>query len=193
MKARRLILEANNSTESRAAVSRGGPTQEAGAEVNTIPLKRTAKVLAVSLDTEEDPTALEQVVARAVGVKERQDQSTEVKYQILQKRLAKEVEKQRYSEKACEDLRENVEKAKCVTVDLLSRLEVCQTAYNAKSLRVDELTASAEKKEQEYETKLAAKAKKLAKCEAARISDLELIEKLETQCSELGSQRTQAE
>lgn len=131
--------------------------------------------------------------ASAVAVKERQNQSTEAKYRVLQKRLAEEVEKRRYSEKACESLPEDVENAKCVTVDLLSRLEACRTVYNTESLRVDKMTAASVKKEQEYETKLAAKAKKLAEYGAAKISDLELIEKLETQCGELRSQRTQTE
>ncbi|OAE33758.1 hypothetical protein AXG93_483s1000 [Marchantia polymorpha subsp. ruderalis] len=36
MKAKRLILEADSSTESRAVVSRGRPTRETGAEVNTV-------------------------------------------------------------------------------------------------------------------------------------------------------------
>ncbi|OAE20312.1 hypothetical protein AXG93_2338s1010 [Marchantia polymorpha subsp. ruderalis] len=40
------------------------------------------------------------------------------------------------------------------------RMEACRTAYNTKLLKVDELTATSEK-EQEYETKLAAMAKKL--------------------------------
>ncbi|OAE32877.1 hypothetical protein AXG93_3052s1070 [Marchantia polymorpha subsp. ruderalis] len=135
---------------------------------------RTVEVLALLSDTKQDPAALEKAVARAVE-------------SVLQKRLAEEVEKQRYSEKACEDLCEDVERAKCVTVVLLSRLEACRVAYNAESLRVDEL------KEHEYETELAAKAKKLAYCEAAKISNLELMEKLETQCGELRSQRTQVE
>lgn len=54
---------------------------------------------------------------------------------------------------------------------LPERLEACWTAYDAESLRVDELMATAEKKEQEYETELAVRAKKLAEYEAARISD----------------------
>lgn len=119
--------------------------------------------------------------ASAIAVKERYSQSTEAKYQVLQKRLAGKVEKRTYSEKACEGLREDVERAKCVTVERLSRLEACQTAYNVESLRVDELTAAAEKKEQEFDTEL-------AEYEAARISDLELIEKLEARCSEVRSQ-----
>ncbi|OAE26165.1 hypothetical protein AXG93_3841s1020 [Marchantia polymorpha subsp. ruderalis] len=137
-------------------------------------------------------TRIKVAVASAVAVKERQNQSTETRYQVLQKRLAEEIEKRRYSEKAYEGLCEDVERTKYVTVNLLSRLEACQTAFNAESLRVDELTAAAEK-EQEYDTELAARAKKLAEYEAARISDLELIEKLEARCNKLWSQRTQAE
>ncbi|OAE32222.1 hypothetical protein AXG93_4525s1030 [Marchantia polymorpha subsp. ruderalis] len=98
-------------------------------------------------------------------MKELQNQSTEMKYQVLRKRQVEEVEKRRYSEKACEGLREDVEKAKCVTVDLLSRLEACRTAYNAELLRVDALTAASVKKKQEYEIKLAVKAKKLVEYE----------------------------
>lgn len=122
MKARWLILEADSSTESRAAMTSGRPTLEAGAEVNMVrekeasaekgrqtsevrrtpivpsraprkekgkaimteevpprrdevssagirmktPLKRTAKVFAVSSDTKEDPTALEKIIESAV-------------------------------------------------------------------------------------------------------------------------------
>ncbi|OAE31002.1 hypothetical protein AXG93_1502s1020 [Marchantia polymorpha subsp. ruderalis] len=105
--------------------------------------------------------------AAEVAAKERKSHPTEARYQTLQKRLAEEVEKQRYSEKVYEGLREDVERTKCATVDLLKRLEACRTAYDAESLRVDELTATAEK-EQEYETELGVKAKKLAEYEAGR-------------------------
>lgn len=131
--------------------------------------------------------------AAEVAVKERKSQSTEARYQVLQKKLSEEVEKRRYSEKVCEDLRENVERAKCVTVDLLKGLEACRTAYDPESLRVDELTATAKKKEQEYDTEFAKRSKKLADYEVARILDSELIEKLKARCSELRSQRSQAE
>ncbi|OAE21683.1 hypothetical protein AXG93_4170s1240 [Marchantia polymorpha subsp. ruderalis] len=232
MKARRLILEADNSTESGAALSRGRPIREGRAEANTrrekeasakmgswtsevrstpvaqsqftrkekgkavmtvevpprqdevslasimmkTPLKRTAEVFSLLqyldrkrekyakattngsyLELVHNRTRTKVIAASVDAVKERQNQSTEAEYQVLRKRLAKEVEKQ--------------------------RLEACWTAYNVESLRLDELTAASQKKEQEYETKLAIKAKKLAECEAAWISDLELIEKLETQCS----------
>lgn len=96
-------------------------------------------------------------------------------------------------EQVGEGLREDVKRAKCVNVDLLSRLEACRTAYDAESLKVDELSAAAKEKEQEYQIELAVRAKKLIEYEAARIFDLELIEKLEAQCGELRTQRPQAE
>ncbi|OAE33889.1 hypothetical protein AXG93_3037s1120 [Marchantia polymorpha subsp. ruderalis] len=133
------------------------------------------------------------VAATSVAAaKERQTQETEAKYEVLRKRLVEEVEKWRYSEKTCEGFREDIENVKCVTVDL-RRLEASRIAYNAKSRRFDELTVASEKKEHEHAAELAEKMKDQAECEAARISDLELIEKLESQCSELRSQRTQAE
>ncbi|OAE28145.1 hypothetical protein AXG93_638s1340 [Marchantia polymorpha subsp. ruderalis] len=177
IKARRLILEEYSSTESRAAALKGRPTQEAGPETNT---EKYAGVIINGsyVEIALKRTRTDVATASAVVVKERKNQSTKAKYQVLQKSLAEEVEKWRYSEKACEGLREDVERAKCVTMNLLSRLESCLTAYNVESLRMDELTATAEKKEQEYEIELAAKAKKLAEYEAARISNLEFIEKL---------------
>ncbi|OAE22734.1 hypothetical protein AXG93_2035s1150 [Marchantia polymorpha subsp. ruderalis] len=74
MKAKRLILEAYISTESRAAVTRVRPTLEAGAEDEVpsadismkTPLERTAEVLAVPSNTKEDLVALEKVIERAV-------------------------------------------------------------------------------------------------------------------------------
>lgn len=86
-----------------------------------------------------------------------------------------------------------MEIAKCANVDLLSRMEACSIAYDAESLKVNELWASAKEKKQEYQIELAVRAKKLTEYEAARISDLELIEKLEGQCSELRTQRSQVE
>ncbi|OAE26166.1 hypothetical protein AXG93_3841s1030 [Marchantia polymorpha subsp. ruderalis] len=217
----RLILDDDSSTESRAVASRERSTREAGPEANMIKEKEasagkrpwTSEVRSTPV---EPSRAIRKDKGKAVlmeKVSPRQDEvpsagedtsaeesqsqafnATDVLcVQVLQKRLAEEVEKPRYSEKAYEGLREEVERAKCVTVNLLSRLEACRPAYNAESLRVDELTAAEEKKEQEYDTELAARAKKLAEYEASRISDLELIEKLEAQCNKLRSQRTQAE
>ncbi|OAE20759.1 hypothetical protein AXG93_2269s1200 [Marchantia polymorpha subsp. ruderalis] len=50
-----------------------------------------------------------------------------------------------------------------------------------------------EEKKREYQSELAVRTKKLSEYEAARISDLKLIEKQETQCGELRKQRSQAE
>ncbi|OAE18749.1 hypothetical protein AXG93_2396s1000 [Marchantia polymorpha subsp. ruderalis] len=58
------------------------------------------------------------------------------------------------------------------------------------ALRVHE--AAAEEAKRKYQTELAATAKKLSEYEAARIADLELIKRLETQCGELRTQRSQA-
>ncbi|OAE25799.1 hypothetical protein AXG93_3912s1050 [Marchantia polymorpha subsp. ruderalis] len=100
----------------------------------------------------QNRTKTKVAAATEVAAKECKSQPAEAKYQALQKRRAEEIEKRRYSEK---------------------------TPYDVESLRVDELTATTEKKEQEYK--------------AARISDLELKEKLEARCSELRTQRSQAE
>ncbi|OAE18943.1 hypothetical protein AXG93_1976s1500 [Marchantia polymorpha subsp. ruderalis] len=111
-------------------------------------------------------------VTAEVAAKKRRSQLTESKYQALHRRLAEEVEKQRTLEKS---------------------LEASRTAYDAEALRVDELVATVEKKEWEYTIELAAREKKLAKYKTARVLDLELIEKQEAQCSELRTQRLQAE
>ncbi|OAE35032.1 hypothetical protein AXG93_3104s1120 [Marchantia polymorpha subsp. ruderalis] len=124
-------------------------------------------------------TRMKIAVATEVAAKERKSQPTEARHQTLQKRLAEEVEKRRHSEQICECLQEDVESVKCASVDLLNRLESCRTAYDAESLKVDELLAAAEK-EQEYQIESTVRAKKLTEYEAARILDLEFIEKLET-------------
>ncbi|OAE18260.1 hypothetical protein AXG93_723s1120 [Marchantia polymorpha subsp. ruderalis] len=94
MKARRLILKEESSTETRAAALRGRPNLEAGLELKEetvvrekevpaekdlwtsavplvsimmmVPLEKPYEVLAVSSDTEEDHLALEKVAERAV-------------------------------------------------------------------------------------------------------------------------------
>lgn len=57
--------------------------------------------------------------------------------------------------------------------ELWHRLKTSKMAFNEESRRVDELTADLAKKDQTHATKLAAKAKELAECEAARSSELE--------------------
>ncbi|OAE22851.1 hypothetical protein AXG93_4703s1010 [Marchantia polymorpha subsp. ruderalis] len=186
MKAKRLILEADSSTESKAAASQGRPTLELEAKMNMVRKKdasaeknlRTSEApSSVSDDTEEDLVALDKVAKRAVEdvggeafapQKGRNDiTTTKAKYNVLQKRLAEEVEKRRYSEETCEDLWEDTENAKCAIVDLRNKLEASRTAYNAKLQRVDELRVALEKKEQKHAAELGAKMKDLAECEAA--------------------------
>ncbi|OAE27041.1 hypothetical protein AXG93_3101s1000 [Marchantia polymorpha subsp. ruderalis] len=79
----------------------------------------------------------------------------EAKYQALQRKLSEEVEKRRKVEQASDNLCEDVERAKCASVDLMKRLEACRTAYDTESLKVDELQAAAEEKKLEYQSELA--------------------------------------
>ncbi|OAE32621.1 hypothetical protein AXG93_4293s1010 [Marchantia polymorpha subsp. ruderalis] len=247
MKARRLILEADNSTESRAAASRRRYSPKAGAEMNRVreneaSLKENLQTSAVSptpivssratrkekgkaiMTDEEDLVALKKVVERVVedvveevfapqkvlspqmstgtvilepgqdplveetqlqvlsaidllcgqvllllqylnrkrgkyagttinvsyvelvrnrtrakvaatsaaASKESQTPETKAKYEVLWKRLTKEVKKRRYLEKTYEGLREDIENAKCATIDLWNRLEASRTVYNTK-------------------------------------------------------------
>ncbi|OAE23090.1 hypothetical protein AXG93_2590s1000 [Marchantia polymorpha subsp. ruderalis] len=165
-------------------------TEEVSLRQTEAPWERAAKVASsrtstdtVILETGEEPLA-EETQSPVLGAAD---------VLCVQKRLAEDVEKRRHSEEVCEGLREDVERAKCASLDLLSRLEACWTAYDAESLKVDELSVAAKKKEQEYQIELVVRAKKLTQYEAARISDLELIEKLEAQCSKQRTQRSQAE
>ncbi|OAE19727.1 hypothetical protein AXG93_2958s1010 [Marchantia polymorpha subsp. ruderalis] len=168
MKVMRLILEEYSSTESRRAATRGCSVQEAG------------PVAITDTEKEEDPMALEEVAAKVVEDVEPTECGS-------QKYLDRKRDKYAYASTngSYVEIVHNRTRTK--------RLEACRTAYDVESLRVDELSAAAEKKEQECQTELAARAKKSAEYEAVRISDLELIEKLEAQCSELRTQRLQAE
>lgn len=82
----------------------------------------------------------------ATTAQEQNLDEVDAKYEVLRKRLAEEVELGRFLEKTCESFREDIEFARCATVDLQSRLEASRTAFNAESRRVDELTAASEKK-----------------------------------------------
>ncbi|OAE31229.1 hypothetical protein AXG93_1293s1060 [Marchantia polymorpha subsp. ruderalis] len=61
-----------------------------------------------------------------------------------QRKLSKEVEKRRKTKQVGDSLCEDVKRAKCASVNLRKRLESCRTAYDAESLKVDELQAAAE-------------------------------------------------
>ncbi|OAE18801.1 hypothetical protein AXG93_4095s1000 [Marchantia polymorpha subsp. ruderalis] len=75
-------------------------------------------------------------MAVEVAAKERRSQPTKAKYQALQRKLSEEVEKRRKGEQASDSLRDDVERAKCASVDLLKRFEACRTAYDAQSLKI---------------------------------------------------------
>ncbi|OAE31784.1 hypothetical protein AXG93_2355s1000 [Marchantia polymorpha subsp. ruderalis] len=116
--------------------------------------------------------------AHAVVEKQKQLREIEAKYEVLWKRLVEEVELRKSSKKACESLRADIEFIRCATVDLRDRPEAFQVAFNKESRRVDELIANLEKKYQTHAAEVATKVKAWAECEAARILDLELIERL---------------
>ncbi|OAE35114.1 hypothetical protein AXG93_672s1000 [Marchantia polymorpha subsp. ruderalis] len=104
-------------------------------------------------------TRIKVAVMAEVAAKECRSQPTEAKYQALQKRLYEEVEKRRKAEQVSNGLCEDVERAKCASVDLLKRLEAYRTAYDAESLKVDELLGAAKKKKPDYQTELVVRAK----------------------------------
>ncbi|OAE31753.1 hypothetical protein AXG93_4874s1160 [Marchantia polymorpha subsp. ruderalis] len=144
------------------------------------PRERAAEVLIVSSDSEEYPVALEEVAAKAV---EDVEGAENFRCSSISTR----------SERSLRGSLRGRGEGQVRKLGPLEEVEACQTAYDAELLRVDELSAISEKKEKEYQTKLAARAKKSAEYKASWISNLELIEKLEAQCSELRMQRSQAE
>ncbi|OAE20448.1 hypothetical protein AXG93_913s1010 [Marchantia polymorpha subsp. ruderalis] len=182
----------------------------AGIRMKT-PLKRTAKVFAVSSDTKEDPTALEKIIESAVEdvsgeacepqkVKSPRTSAGTVILETGKDPTAEEAQSQVFSaaDVLCGQIEDKggsgcsegtAEPDDGGEVQGTSK-EIGQGSREAE--RADELTTASEKKKQDYAAELAAKAKKLADCEATRIADLELIEDPETQCSELRSQQTQA-
>ncbi|OAE34156.1 hypothetical protein AXG93_1593s1150 [Marchantia polymorpha subsp. ruderalis] len=158
------------------------------------PRKRNAELLVVSSDTKEDLADLEEVVAKVVedvdvaecGPQKVASLQTSTGIVILETgedTSAEEAQSKAFS----------VANVLCVQVlPLLKYLD--QKKENEGTLEpVDggEVPA-AEKKVHGYNAELAVRAKKLAEYEAVRISDLELIEKLEIRCSELRSQQMQA-
>ncbi|OAE27978.1 hypothetical protein AXG93_1062s1100 [Marchantia polymorpha subsp. ruderalis] len=106
-------------------------------------------------------TRAKRELALEFAAKERRSQSTEAKYQALQRKLTAEVERRRKAEQAGDSLCEDVERAKCASVrhlvrqNLMKRLEACRTAYDAESSEVDELQAAAEEAKREYQAELA--------------------------------------
>ncbi|OAE26462.1 hypothetical protein AXG93_815s1240 [Marchantia polymorpha subsp. ruderalis] len=158
-----------------------------------VPLEKPTKVLKVSLDTEVDlEKVADRIVEDVVG-------ETAAPQKVVSPRMStRTVTLETGEDHLAEEIQSQVLNAAdvlcgCATVDLRDRLEASRTAFNAESQRVDELTATLERKEQKHAAKLAAKTKDLAECEAAKIADQEFIEKLDAQCNELRSQSSQAE
>ncbi|OAE24378.1 hypothetical protein AXG93_4343s1470 [Marchantia polymorpha subsp. ruderalis] len=157
------------------------------------------EVLTVSSDTEEDPVALQKIAeeevegiaGKATAQQPMTSPRTSTERVILETGedpsakeiqserinvgnvlLAEEVELRKSLKKTCESLRADIDVTRCATVDLQYRLEASRVAFNEESRRLDELTADLERKDQAHATEMAAKVKALAKCEAARTSDL---------------------
>lgn len=97
--------------------------------------------------------------APAVVEKKKQLWETEVKYEVLRKRLSEEVELEKFSEKGCESLRADIKFIRCATVNLRDRLEAYRVALNEESRRVDELITDLEKKDQTHAAKGGIKSK----------------------------------
>lgn len=131
--------------------------------------------------------------SHTIAEKKSQLQGPKTKYDILWRRLAKEIELRRSLKKTCESLRADIEVTRCATVKLRHRLEASWIAFNEESRIVDELNADLEKKYQTHATEVAVKVKALTECEAARTIDQELKERLEAKCNEMRSQRSLAE
>ncbi|OAE30128.1 hypothetical protein AXG93_3343s1000 [Marchantia polymorpha subsp. ruderalis] len=101
-----------------------------------VPRERAAKILTMSSDTDEDPMALEEVAAKAVedvaaaesGLLKIASPWTSIDTVILETGTS------------------------VALVPRLETLEACRTAYDAESLKVDELSAAAKEKEQEYQS-----------------------------------------
>ncbi|OAE18371.1 hypothetical protein AXG93_2727s1370 [Marchantia polymorpha subsp. ruderalis] len=218
MKSRRLILKADSSTESRAVVTRGRSIPEAGAEVNmvrekeaptekgprsygvrptpVVPSQATRKEKGKAIMTEEEPLRQVEVPLTDIRMKIPLERTVEVLT------VSSDTEKDRAAlekiiERAVEDVGGEAcepQKRKKYAGAIIngSYVELVRNKTGNKGgsgfCGYSEGTA-----EPDYGGKVPVKAKKLVDCEVARITDLELIEKLETQCSELRSQRTQAE
>ncbi|OAE26302.1 hypothetical protein AXG93_3040s1200 [Marchantia polymorpha subsp. ruderalis] len=143
------------------------------------------EVLTMSSDTEEYHVALEEVAAKAVEDVATAESGPQKYLDWKREKYADGRTNESYVEIVRNRTRTKVVvAAKVVAKERKSqpteaRLEACRTAYDVELLKVDEMSAAANKKDQEYQNELAVKAKKLTEYEAARISDLELIKKLE--------------
>lgn len=119
--------------------------------------------------------------------REKRLQQTELECAKLQKSLAAEKDLCAKSELECTSLCVDIDNAWTVTVDLWDRLEASRVTFNEKSRRVDELITDMATRNQLHAVELAAKAKKLADCEAARSLELEQRKRLDADCNKMQS------
>ncbi|OAE29496.1 hypothetical protein AXG93_1433s1140 [Marchantia polymorpha subsp. ruderalis] len=89
------------------------------------------------------------VTAEVAGVSQQKQSTKHFRRDRLRKLRSEDIQSKSARVLEEED-EEEVERAKCASVDLLSRQEACRTAYDAKTLKVDELSAAAKKTEHEY-------------------------------------------
>ncbi|OAE32309.1 hypothetical protein AXG93_2190s1290 [Marchantia polymorpha subsp. ruderalis] len=125
--------------------------------------------------------------------KEKRLCQTKLECAKLWKSLAVEKNLRASSERDCTSLRVDIENAHKATVDLWDRLEASRVAFNKESHHVDELIADLAKRDHLYGVELAANAKELADCEAARFLELEQRKRLEADCNEMRSQLSAVE
>ncbi|OAE28348.1 hypothetical protein AXG93_2490s1390 [Marchantia polymorpha subsp. ruderalis] len=87
--------------------------------------------------------------------------------------VAERLDLRALSERDCESLWFDIENARKTTIDLRDRLESSRVVFNEESRCIDELTADLAKRNHLHGAELAAKAKELTHCEAARTLELE--------------------
>ncbi|OAE18230.1 hypothetical protein AXG93_3012s1000 [Marchantia polymorpha subsp. ruderalis] len=101
---------------------------------------------------------------------------------VERKSLAAEKDLLASLERDCESLWIDIENVRKAIVDLRDRLKVSRVAFNDKLSCIDEMTADLAKQDHLHAVDLAAKAKELVDCEAARSLELEQREKLDANC-----------
>ncbi|OAE35186.1 hypothetical protein AXG93_2947s1030 [Marchantia polymorpha subsp. ruderalis] len=171
-----------------------GPSAEA---VVSTPLEKNLEVLTMSSETEEYPAPLEQLVDRVVD-----DVARDIMY--VDGKLEKYAgpfdvgsyvelvrNRTRVMVAAATLTAEQVESLSAERATAKASLEEKEKQLQESKAKVDELTADLVKRDQAHVAELAAKVKELPECEAARSSELELLERLNANCNEMRSQRSE--
>ncbi|OAE30685.1 hypothetical protein AXG93_3991s1000 [Marchantia polymorpha subsp. ruderalis] len=221
MKFKRLILEEDSSTESRRATLRERLMQEAGPAERTAkekekPMGKKLHIIEERSTPVESPQASQRDKGKAVQIEEvpltRNEIPVErIRMKVPQERAAEVLpllqyldrKREKYAkgrayESYVEIVHNRTQIKMAVAVEVAAkerRSQPTEAKYQALQKRlieeVEKRRKAKQEKEQEYQIELAVRAKKLTEYEAARFSDLEIIEKLEVQCCELKTQRLQ--